>query len=355
MQTVLQLPPRKDNPRNSEGDFIELYDGRLLFIYTHFTKGDDDHAGAFLAGRYSEDGGETWTGSDIAVISNEGKLNVMSVSLVRLKDDRIALFYMRKHSLSDCRPVVRFSGDEAETWSDSKCIIPDSETGYYVLNNDRAFQLASGRLIIPVSRHDTPQGRWTGASMYGTIMCCYSDDAGCTWRRSRTQPDGVLPEGTEKDRIMLQEPGIAELKDGRLMMFCRTDSGSQYVSFSNDRGESWTVFKRSNIISPRSPASIKRIPRTGDLILVWNNHMNISRDLKDKRTPLCAAVSRDEGMTWENVKELENNPNRWYCYTAVYFSGDNVLLAYCAGDRRKNNGLAETHIVRFPLEWLYSD
>jgi hypothetical protein len=87
----------------------------LLFIYTHFTGGTSDHAGALLAGRYSEDGGATWTRNDVTIIPNEGRQNVMSVSPLRLRDGRIALFYLRKNSLSDCRPVVRFSRDDSKT------------------------------------------------------------------------------------------------------------------------------------------------------------------------------------------------------------------------------------------------
>ena len=49
------LPPGPDNPRNSEGDFIRLKDGRLMFIYTHFTGGGGDHEAAHLAARYSCD------------------------------------------------------------------------------------------------------------------------------------------------------------------------------------------------------------------------------------------------------------------------------------------------------------
>src|SRR5687768_7695305 len=55
------LPPGPGNPRNSEGAFITLKDGRLLFIYTHFTGGGSDHAAAHLASRSSRDGGKTWT------------------------------------------------------------------------------------------------------------------------------------------------------------------------------------------------------------------------------------------------------------------------------------------------------
>ena len=58
---ALVLPPAQSNPRNSEGDFVTLKDGRLLFVYTHFTGGGGDHSSAYLAGRYSSDGGKSWS------------------------------------------------------------------------------------------------------------------------------------------------------------------------------------------------------------------------------------------------------------------------------------------------------
>src|SRR6478609_5909518 len=103
LQHHLTLAPSPGNPRNSEGDFIRLHDGRWLFIYTHFTSGANDHAKAFLASRESSDGGKTWTAKDRVVVANEGGFNVMSVSLLRLKSGEIALFYLRKNSLEDCR------------------------------------------------------------------------------------------------------------------------------------------------------------------------------------------------------------------------------------------------------------
>ena len=350
MQRTLLLSPGKDNPRNSEGDFVQLRDGRILFVYTHFTGGSGDHDKAHLAGRFSSDGGMAWTENDAIVVQSEDAQNVMSVSLLRLRDDRIALFYGRKFSLSDCRPVVRFSSDEAQTWTDAHEIIPKSQNGYYVLNNDRVIQLKSGRLLVPVSRHDTSEGRWKKASEYGTVMCYLSDDGGHSWHRSKTQRDGYPQNGAKGKRVMLQEPGVVELKNGRVMMFCRTDAKSQYISFSDDQGESWTLFNSSNIVSPLSPASIERIPDGGGLLMVWNNHEGIPPGLEGKRTPLCVAISRDEGVNWENLKVLEDNPHGWYCYTAIHFVGKHVLLSYCAGDRRENNGLAVTQVTRFPLE-----
>ena len=33
---VLELAPGTGNPRNSEGAFLELKDGKILFVYSHF-------------------------------------------------------------------------------------------------------------------------------------------------------------------------------------------------------------------------------------------------------------------------------------------------------------------------------
>jgi photosystem II stability/assembly factor-like uncharacterized protein len=214
--------------------------------------------------------------------------------------------------------------------------------GYNVLNNDRAVQLKSGRLVLPVALHNTPaQNKFDSR---GVISCYLSDDNGKTWRQSKTRQQG--------DKLTLQEPGVIELKEGRLMMFCRTPHGSQYVSYSQDQGDTWTAFEPSNIQSPQSPATIERIPQTGDLLMVWNNHDNVDEVYRGKRTPFHVAVSRDEGKTWEKIKTLEDDPNGWYCYTAMAFVGDHVLLGHCAGDRR-NGGLNTTQITRFSLDWLY--
>jgi hypothetical protein len=59
-KVVLELGPSAGNPRNSEGAFIDLPDGRLLFVYSRFI-GDSnaDDAPSCIASRYSGDGGET--------------------------------------------------------------------------------------------------------------------------------------------------------------------------------------------------------------------------------------------------------------------------------------------------------
>lgn len=338
------LPPGPGNPRNSEGAFVRLKDGRVLFVYTHFTGGGDDNATAHLAGRLSADGGLTWTAEDTTILPNEGGMNVMSVSLLRLRSGEIALFYLRKNSWGDCRPYLRLSTDEAKTWSQPTLCIP--EPGYFVVNNDRVVQLKSGRLVMPTALHTTPEGKWVARAV---AMCYLSDDNGKTWRRSRT-----TLEAPARSRSGLQEPGVVELKDGRLMMLCRTDLGCQYRSWSADGGETWSPAEATDILSPLSPATVKRIPGTGDLLLAWNDHRGVDAAHRGKRTPFNVALSRDDGKTWGPSKTLEDNPDGWYCYTAMQFVDGRVLLAHCAGDTVVGR-LNRTQITTFPIEWLYGE
>ncbi|MDC0935362.1 sialidase family protein [Pirellulales bacterium] len=328
LRTMLTIEPTKENPRNSEGDLIELKDGRLCLVYTQFYGGTSDHAAANLVRRISDDQGRTWSDDNIIVFKEKQGHNVMSVSLLRLHSGAIGLFYLRKTSLQDCRPIMRVSVDEADSWSDPVECITD-EVGYYVLNNDRAVQLASGRLVLPVALHATAQApQWDHA---GRVTCYLSDDEGKTWRRSRHVLKGKSPAGK---RETVQEPGVVELKEGRLMMFCRTDGGSQYVGHSTDGGETWSDLGPSNLASPRSPATIERIPFSGKLLCAWNDHSGAHPFAAGKRTPLCLAVSSDEGSTWSLSRVIEDNPDGWYCYTSMTFQEDRLLLTYCAGDKQ---------------------
>jgi hypothetical protein len=343
-EVVLELPPGPGNPRNSEGDFLLLEDGRILFAYTRFGGDGGDEAPATIEMRTSSDGGRRWSAKDETLVAGEGAHNVMSVSFLRLADGRIGLFYLRKNSLTDCQVLARFSADEARTWSEPVFCTPDA--GYFVLNNDRAVQLAGGRIVLPVALH-TSGGRFT---YRGVAMCYLSDDGGRSWRRSR---DTI--ECPDKDsKAGLQEPGVIELKDGRLMMFCRTDLGSQYVAYSDDGGEHWSSAGPSSLVSPNSPASIERIPKTGDLVAVWNDHSGASEEARRRgsRTPLTVAISKDEGRSWIRRRNLEESPEGFYCYTAIEFTGDHVLLAYMAADKVPAR-LIRISMVRVPIASLY--
>ncbi len=348
VKVALELKPGPDNPRNSEGAFMPLKDGRIMFVYSrYYGTSSSDHATADLAARYSSDKGATWTDKDEIIVKNHGGMNVMSVSLLRLQSGEIALFYLLKNSTKDCRPVLRRSFDEGKTWTEPTMCITD-EVGYYVLNNDRVIQLKDGRLLFAVSRHGFDDDKFDNM---GVVMTYSSDDNGKTWRRGKSILSVVSPSGK---KYAAQEPGVVELRDGNILLWIRTNAGCQFMSHSSDRGETWSVPQPSWLRAPTSPATIKRLP-TGDLLAIWNNH-EMRFDLKrkggwnGKRTPLSAAISRDEGITWHGTKNVEDDPEGHFCYIAMQSLDDGtVLLGYCA-----YSGLGHTRLVKIPVEWFYS-
>ncbi|MBP5543652.1 MAG: exo-alpha-sialidase [Kiritimatiellae bacterium] len=353
VKVVLELPPGPGNPRNSEGSFVTLRDGRIMYAYTRFTtairKGIPDSGEAEIVARFSSDGGLTWTAKDTLVVANEGALNVCCATLLRLQSGEIALFYLRKNSLVDCRPVMRRSFDEGATWSEPVECITD-EVGYYVLNNDRVIQLRDGRLLFAVALSTIRDDK--SFHEMAEVVTYYSDDNGVTWRRGQSRLRVRTPDGVQHPA---QEPGVVELRDGRILLWIRTDAGCQYYCHSSDRGETWSEPQPSPFVSPLSPASVKRLP-TGDLLALWNDHAS-RPEMKTRgpkwahgaRTPLAAALSRDDGATWGTSQLIEDEPDGWYCYAAIYPLDDGtVLLAYCAYE-----DLAHSRIVKVPLAWFH--
>ena len=107
--------------------------------------------------------------------------------------------------------------------------------------------------------------------------------------------------------------------------------------------------------------SMKRNPATGTLYAVWNGTNRIlypAQPTTTPRTPLVLVRSRDNGATWETDRAvlLEREPDHGYCYTAMLFRGDNLLLAYCCG--RHGNGscqLQDLRIRKISLPELWKD
>ena len=348
-RSVLELPPGPGNPRNSEGDFAVLGDGSVLFVYSHYTKGNGgDHDPACLCSRVSRDGGRTWSAESREVVPNEGGMNVMCASFLRLRDGALALFYLRKNSQTDCRPVMRVSRDEGRSWSPPVLCVPDAEKAYYVLENCRVEMLSSGRIVMPLCLHESRDG--AVSDWHGKLVCWLSDDAGRTWRRGSAPFSAFDAAG---NRIVLQEPGVVELKDGRVLMYARTCHGRQWFFTSSDRGETWSAGRPSQLMGPCSPATLKRLSN-GDLVAVWNDHADYpefaARDGKGgTRLPLSVAVSKDDGVTWCHRRTVgDERDGGWYCYFGVLEHEGNLLIGYCARD-----ALRHLRVTAVPLDWIY--
>ena len=314
-------PVKPDNPRNSEAAIIPLSEGRLLLGWTEFYAGNGaDHGPARLAGKISKDLGRTW-GDQYTLVENDGGCNVMEVNFLRLKDNSIALFYCQKNTEdSDCRVMMRVSKDEGATFGGAKQI---SEAGKYTgLTNGRCIRLKMGRILLEA---------WENGDSYVYL----SDDEGATWRESQR----IKPEQGS------WEPACIELKDGRVLMMTRTGMGGQYQSFSSDGGEHWTEPTLSDLKGTAAPVSLSRVPSTGDLLAVWNHNPGAGH-----RTPLTAALSKDEGTTWGSFQNIEEAPGDAWAYPAVTWVKDEALLTYF-----NYTGGLSLQLKIFPEAWFYEN
>lgn len=353
---VLELAPGPGNPRNSEGAFLELKDGRILFVYSRFvgTSFSDD-AKARLAARHSADGGETWSADTLIETPEENEvMNVMSVSLLRLGNGDVGLFYLLRRSWHDMRMWCRRSSDEGRTWGAAVQCMPAA--GYYVVNNDRVVRLASGRLVIPAAMHPSLADRNAAAAVdwRGVAEFFLSDDDGRTWRKAKGY--GTLP--VAHTRSGLQEPGVVELRSGVLWAWARTDLGRQYELFSHDGGETWSVPAPSRFTSPNSPLSMKHLPGSDRLLAIWNPGPGYEtrplQPIGGDRTPLVFATGVLPAGAWSRATLLDGmtGADEGYCYTAIHFTREAVLLAYCAGGEPDRNRLARLRMRKLPLSGL---
>jgi sialidase-1 len=331
-------PATKTHPRYSEGSVALLNDGTLLYATTEFLGGAADAAKAHVIARESRDGGRTWGGPRV-LQENVGRQNVMSATLRRLRPDTLGLFYLVKNGPADLKAYLRVSTDEARTFGPAVCVT--NQPGYHVLNNDRVTVLSTGRIVCPVAwEADISQrGGW-----HFTCLCFFSDDGGKTWRKSA--------DTVSAPKRGAMEPEVIEMAGGKLLMIIRTQMGYIATATSKDGGDHWGEPSRLPVKSPESPATIRRIPATGDLLLVWNNTYQAGTGHGGKRTPLTAAVSADEGKTWRHIRDLDARPGETYAYTSVLFVNDRVLLTYYVGDAK--TGRWSSRFRSLPVSWLYA-
>ncbi len=331
-------PSSDENLRNSEGDIIELKDGRLLLAWSKFV-GRSDHATADIAAKFSNDKGLTW-GEEFIIQENIGKQNVMSISFLRLRSGKILFFFLQKNASNDLQLFVRESADEAKTWS--KPLRITQGMGYFIMNNARAIQLKKGRILAPIAY--CPDISKESKNQVG--FCYISDDEGKTWFKGNGQ--------VSFDDSPVMEPGLVQRADGSVLMNIRTSLGFVYQSFSYDRGNNWTEATPMTLVSPASPATTIRVPDSSDILIIWNNNPLGNKANWQKRTPLTSAISSDGGKTWRNFKNIENDPDSGYAYTSISLSGENVLLTYYHW-KKGNPNFAKTDLVfrSIPIKWFY--
>jgi len=341
-----------EHQRHSEGSILVLPDGRWLLGWSEYYDGFHDGSSARLKGMWSSDRGETWS-EPFLLLENDGKCNVMNVCFALQRDGSIAMSHVRTddetcyHSYTFFRKSI----DGGQTWSPHEPMV-DMETWRGFPANDRFLTLSSGRLLVPLGLNRLSDGD----SAESFILAGYTDDLGETWQLSREMAT-VGQAGSDSGGA--SEPAVFEKKDGTVVFLIRTKLGTIYAAESTDGGETLSESYDTGIQSPAAPCIVGRIPSTGDLLLVWNGVEPEKPGSGGPRTPLTSAISRDDGETWGNFKELEPRAGRSHMYPTLTFDGDTALITYSQGEIDSvKNWTTNWHntslkLARVPVQWFY--
>lgn len=114
----------------------------------------------------------------------------------------------------------------------------------------------------------------------------WSEDEGKTWQESSVQT-----------RYHLIQPAVVELSGGKLLAYCRSDSGRIFRIVSEDGGRSWSEPEPTDLPNPNSAIDMVRLSDSS-LVLAFNDSI-------DKRTPLSIAYSPCGDEKWTFIRDLE--------------------------------------------------
>jgi len=294
--------------------FVRLGDGRMLAL------------GRGLTGVISADGGRSW-GEPYPLVTKDGRqlLGGGNSSIIRLASGRIAVQYCRAGDSGRSGDVQLFcatSDDEGQTWLPERGINPPGANGHPY--HDAMLQTRSGRLVLPVrATYSGRRSEMVAGGAYGTVggqkirvaghahypemdiaFAHYSDDDGETWERSGNEVLGWPDEGL-RGAYATDEPTVAQTAGGRLLMFARSTLGRIVEAWSDDEGASWSRGLPNELCNSYSPARLRAIPTTGDLLCVWNQVTPEEIRRGFRRSRLTCALSKDGGGTWEGFKTLD--------------------------------------------------
>lgn len=255
--------------------------------------GGQDAPGAYLIATYSDDGGENWKDIQFVIDPHDNDLPlVMNTHIGCFWQDplgRLWLFYQQSFGMWDgegANFAIVCDDPDAEhpIWSEPKYISVGASLKKPIVTS-------KGEWLLPVSiwerwhigaplqdEHHGLDGM-RGAYVYASV------DRGQSWQYR----GGVIFTDSQ-----FNEHSIAELSDGRIMMYSRCSNAIK-KAYSSDGGRTWT---EEEVAFPHigSLAMIRTLP-SGNLLLI--KHGSNFTSATTYRSHLKAYVSQDDGVTWK--------------------------------------------------------
>jgi hypothetical protein len=207
------------------------------------------------------------------------------------------------------KQFVLRSQDLGRTWSQPIWI--DCPGTFYERAHGRPIGLDDGS-ILWATYCENIGGEESGGDepLFGAIH--RSTDSGATWHTI----------STIQRRNQIDEPAIAVLADGRLIMVTRPDGG---VLHSNDRGVTWVDSNRTvKRGGPTFRAPQVFALRDGTVVVLATWHVD---GVGPDSPYLCGWISPDNGTTWSDGMALDTSS---YGYPGGFIMDDeSIFISYC--------------------------
>lgn len=320
-------------------------------------------------------------------VNDSQKLPFVHVaSIMELKDHTLAALWYGGPYEYNHKNTIFMAKLRTDTWQEPLAIVTperaqhDLERPFKCLGNPLMLSNPDGSLRLLFVT--IAMGKWSGSQ----LNTCLSMDGGLSWSpaerltlsplfnlselvRNRPVPLegggwcvpiyqeflGKFPEllwlnerhGTldyQKTRIAggcsSLQPSLIPLEARRAIVLLRdyTSEKRIFITRTEDGGHSWS--RPAPTFLPNPDAGISGLRLSDGRILVAYN------DSTEKRDTLSLALSKDEGRSWQQISNLENDPYKSFSYPYLIQSSDGIVhLAYTW-----NSTLIK--MISFNEEWI---
>ena len=250
-----------------------------------------------------------WTAPSIAaegIIDAKTRYACYNPVLYQVPGGELILFYKIGPKVVDWTGWLVRSYDHGASWSKPEQM-PDGILG--PIKNKP--MLIGKTLVCPTS---TERNGWK-------VHFEYTNDNGKTWERG--------PDLNDANPITGIQPSILRHDRKTLQALCRSTNGSINQTWSKDNGKTWSSLTQTNIPNPNSGIDAITL-KDGRHLLVYN-HVKPRKNEEDgwsDRSPLNVSIS-DDGIHWNPLLVLENEPKGEFSYPTVMQSSDgNIHITY---------------------------
>ncbi len=238
--------------------------------------------------------------------------------LFKTKAGKLFLFYKVGPNPREWWGMMVTSGNNGKTWSAPEKM-PEGMLGPI---KNKPVQLKNGDILYPSSTESKDEKTWH-------IHLERSDRNGRNWSRTLIA----------NDTFSVIQPSILLYPHDSLQMLCRSRQNCVVQTWSKDNGVTWGPLSLTALPNPNSGTDAVTL-QNGLKVIVYNP-LTAGQQWWEGRSKLFVAASTD-GIHWQDVFALENEPKGEYSYPAIIQTEDGAVhITYTA--ERKNI----RHVVLF--------